>query len=150
MVLGISRGIKIEEITQKRKICITFSIFILVILFPQPNFFVVCLKYLHSQKLKILENYQIYSKMLFLKVINKGWTKIVDKFNNLFSREWKISKSKNLKKYKTAANSKLKKYLFTSVFNVILLNFGKIKCLASEISWHIRKLKKLILTVLNE
>ena len=72
MVLGISRGIKIEEITQKRKICITFSIFILVILFPQPNFFVVCLKYLHSQKLKILENYQIYSKMLFLKVINKG------------------------------------------------------------------------------
>ena len=36
--------------------------------------------------------------MLFLKVINKGWPEIVDKFNNLFLSECKFSKSKNLKK----------------------------------------------------
>ena len=44
--------------------------------------------------------------MLFLKVIHKGWPKIVENFNNLFSSECKISKSKNLKEYKMAANSK--------------------------------------------
>ena len=56
MGLGISHGIYIGEITRKRKICITFSIFIPVILFPWKKICMVCLKYLYSQKLKILEN----------------------------------------------------------------------------------------------
>ena len=56
MDIEIFHGIYIEEITQKRKICITVSIFIQFILFPSKKMCMVCLKYIHSQKLKILEN----------------------------------------------------------------------------------------------
>ena len=43
----------------KRKFCITFLTFILVILFLWKKIYVVSLKYLHSHKLKILKNHKI-------------------------------------------------------------------------------------------
>ena len=41
--------------------------------------------------------------MLFFTVINKGGPKIVEKFNDLFLSECKISKSKNLKKFENGS-----------------------------------------------
>ena len=45
MGLGIFHGIYIGEITRKRKICITFSIFIPVILFPWTKILIINIKY---------------------------------------------------------------------------------------------------------
>ena len=52
MGLGISHGIYIGKITRKRKICITLSICIPIILFPWTKICMICLKYLHSRKIK--------------------------------------------------------------------------------------------------
>ena len=65
--LEIFHGIYTGEITQKQKICITFSIFISFILFPWTKMCMVCLKYIHSQKLKIFENFKMakFRQILF-------------------------------------------------------------------------------------
>ena len=92
-------------------------------------------------KITKLRPYKWAQRCYFLKLLTKNDQKMWKNLIIYSQTSARCQNRKIWKKYKMAANSKLKKYPFPIVFNVILLNVGKTKCFASETNWWFQQCK---------